>query len=279
MGTASGLLGRSAGVRVGRVTTAPEARPPSMVERMTTIVGAFATRATRLSLEEVQDATGLPRSTAHRILNQLIALDWVRHTPAGYALGGRALGLGRAHEPDMDLRAAAAETLHSLHLETGLVVHLGVLEGGDVHILDKIGGAEAVRVPSRVGGRFPASWTSLGKAQLALLPPEEVDVLVGGNLLRAPGRARPDLASLHRELARARTRSGVVFERGDNDPRLGCVAAPVVGREGVCGAVSLVGGPGIDFEKLAPLLLRATRGIAARLEARLDAVPGRTLVG
>lgn len=240
-------------------------RPMSMVERMTTIMVAFATPASRLSLEDVQGATGLPRSTAHRILNQLIELDWVRHTPAGYALGSRALGLGRGHAPEMDLRAAAAETLHGLHLETGLVVHLGVLDGSDVHILDKVGGAFAARVPSRVGGRLPASWTSIGKAQLAFLPPEEVDALVDVHPTPPPERARVDLASLHRELVRVRARAGVVFERGRNGAGFGCVAAPIIGGDGLCGAVSLVGGPRIDFEKLAPVLVRATRVIAGRL--------------
>ncbi|GAA4103150.1 IclR family transcriptional regulator [Nocardioides kongjuensis] len=242
-----------------------EERPLSMVERMTTIMVAFGGPSARLSLEDVQDATGLPRSTAHRILNQLIALDWVRHTATGYALGSRALGLGGGDAPEMDLRAAAAETLRSLHLETGLVVHLGVLDGSDVRILDKVGGALAARVPSRVGGRLPAVSSLSGKAQLAFLPPEEVDAIVAVQQADPPGRARVDLASLHRELVRARARAGVVLDRGRNHLRLGCVAAPIIGRDGPCGAVALVGGAQIDFEKLAPVVVRATRVVADRL--------------
>ncbi|GAA3679416.1 IclR family transcriptional regulator [Nocardioides ginsengisoli] len=241
-----------------------EERPPSMVERMTTIMVAFRSSSSRLSLEDVQDATGLPRSTAHRILNQLIALDWVRHTPAGYALGSRALGLGGGDVPEMDLRASAAEILRSLHLETGLVVHLGVLEGADVRILDKVGGAFAARVPTRVGIRLPAARALVGKAQLAFLPPEDVDALVA---LQPPDPERPriDLAALHLELVRVRARSGVVLERGRNHLRLGCVAAPIIGRDGPCGGISVVGGPQIDVETLAPKVVRATRVVANRL--------------
>jgi DNA-binding IclR family transcriptional regulator len=258
MSTSGGVLERADRDRA-------EERPPSMVERMTTIMVAFGSPSSRLSLEDVQDATGLPRSTAHRILNQLIALDWVRHTPAGYALGSRALGLGGGDAPEMDLRAAAAETLRSLHLETGLVVHLGVLEGADVRILDKVGGALAARVPSRVGGRLPASWALIGKAQLAFLPPEEVDALVAVQLAQASDKRRVDLVALHRELVRVRARAGVVLDRGRNHLRLGCVAAPIIGRDGPCGGISLVGGPQIDFEQLAPMVVRATRAVAHRL--------------
>ncbi|WGY03823.1 IclR family transcriptional regulator [Nocardioides sp. QY071] len=258
MSTSGGVLERADRDRA-------EERPPSMVERMTTIMVAFGSPSSRLSLEDVQDATGLPRSTAHRILNQLIALDWVRHTPAGYALGSRALGLGGGDAPEMDLRAAAAETLRSLHLETGLVVHLGVLEGADVRILDKVGGALAARVPSRVGGRLPASWALIGKAQLAFLPPEEVDALVAVQLAQTSDKRRVDLVALHRELVRVRARAGVVLDRGRNHLRLGCVAAPIIGRDGPCGGISLVGGPQIDFEQLAPMVVRATRAVAHRL--------------
>lgn len=242
-----------------------EERPLSMVERMTTIMVAFGGPSSRLSLEDVQDATGLPRSTAHRILNQLIALDWVRHTPAGYALGSRALGLAGGDAPEMDLRAAAAETLRSLHLETGLVVHLGVLEGADVRILDKVGGAFAARVPTRVGVLLPAARALVGKAQLAFLPPEDVDALIALQLAHAPDRPRVDLPALHRELVRVRARAGVVLDRGRNHLRLGCVAAPIIGRDGPCGGISLVGGAQIDVEKLAPVVVRATRVIAHRL--------------
>ena len=258
MSTSGGVLERADGERA-------EERPLSMVERMTTIMVAFGGQSARLSLEEVQDATGLPRSTAHRILNQLIALDWVRHTPAGYALGSRALGLGGGDAPEMDLRAAAAETLRSLHLETGLVVHLGVLEGADVRILDKVGGAFAARVPTRVGVRLPAARALVGKAQLAFLPPEDVDALVSLQLAQTPDRPRIDLAALHRELVRVRARAGVVLDRGRNHLRLGCVAAPIIGRDGPCGGISIVGGAPIDVDKLAPVVVRATRVVAHRL--------------
>lgn len=263
MGTSSGILERAGGEASER---AEAERPRSMVERMTVIMETFSAPMSRLTLEEMQDATGLPRSTAHRILNQLIALDWVRHTSAGYALGGRALGLGRDHAPEMDLRSAAAESLHALHLDTGLVVHLGMLDGPDVHILDKVGGAFAARVPSRVGGRVPAYWTALGTAQLAILPPAAVDSIVDRYLLHAPGGAALDLVTLHQELAQVRACSGLVYERGRNDRGLGCVAAPILGREGVRGAVSVVGGPQIDFKKLGPQVLRAARAIAGRLD-------------
>src|SRR3546814_16751343 len=83
--------------------------PPSMVERMTLILDAFRGPTTRLTLEQVARATHLPRSTAHRILDQLVKLSWLEHTSFGYALGSRSLKLGDAGaRGSNDMRAAAA---------------------------------------------------------------------------------------------------------------------------------------------------------------------------
>ena len=73
--------------------TARRETPPSMVERMTLILDAFPGRTSTLSLEDVARRTRLPRSTAHRILDQLVRARWLEHTEFGYRLGPRALGL------------------------------------------------------------------------------------------------------------------------------------------------------------------------------------------
>lgn len=114
--------------------------PPSMVERMTLILDAFDGRAARLTLEEVACRTQLPRSTVHRILDQLVKLDWVDHASFGYCLGRRALGLGGGDGGHSQIREAAAPLLHELHLQTGMVVHLSVLDGRESVYLDKVGG-------------------------------------------------------------------------------------------------------------------------------------------
>lgn len=239
--------------------------PPSMVERMTLILDAFPSRTTRLTLEDVSRATHLPRSTAHRILDQLLRLSWLEHSAAGYSLGPRALGLGGAVDDTSELRAASAAHLHSLMIRTGLTVHLAVLDGGQVHYLDKIGPRFASSVPSRVGGYAPAYCTALGRAMLAYLAPEEVDERVGEDLRTMTGRTVPGLDALHAELHRVRGRHGIAFERGEYAAEVACVAAPVRGPDGPIGAISLVGQPSTPLERVAPLVLDAARRVGAEL--------------
>ncbi|MFD0537221.1 IclR family transcriptional regulator [Actinomadura luteofluorescens] len=200
--------GSGAGVMARRevMSTARRESPPSMIERMTLILDAFNGPTARLTLEDVARRTRLPRSTAHRILDQLVRQRWLAHHSFGYGLGQRALGLGGQDGGHGKIREAAAPLLHELQVTTGLVAHLAVLDGADIFYLDKLGGRLATSVPSRVGGRAPAHCTALGKAMLAWLEPEQVDALLGSGISRFTSRTIGELGTLHQELHRIRQR-------------------------------------------------------------------------
>lgn len=245
--------------------------PPSMVERMTLILDAFPQRTSRLTLEDVARATHLPRSTAHRILDQLVKLQWVQHTSFGYSLGRRSLQLGGASDDASDLRSAASPHLHTLMLRTGMTVHLAILDEGQVHYLDKIGGRFATTVPSRVGGYAPAHSTALGKSMLAWLSPESVEERIGATMSQMTTSTIVDLNGLHQELNRVRSRRGLAFERGECFENIACVAAAIQAPEGPIGAISLVGEAGTQLERVAPLVLDAARKVSLALYPDLEA--------
>ncbi|MFD8352271.1 IclR family transcriptional regulator [Streptomyces coelicoflavus] len=253
--------------------------PPSMVERVTLIMDLFEGRTARLSLEEVARCTRLPRSTAHRILDQLVRLRWLEHTGLGYGLGRRALGFGGGDGAHSRIREAAAARLHQLQLRTGLVVHLAVLDGAEVYYLDKVGGRFAATVPSRVGGRAPAHSTALGKAMLAWLEPEAVEARAGESIGRLTQRTICDMGTLHQELDRIRRRHGLAFERGECFPDIACAATAVRGPDGPVAAISLVGDAWSPLEKVAPLVVDAARQVSRELFPRRQApvrAPRRT---
>lgn len=245
--------------------------PPSMVERMTLIMDAFTGRSTRLTLEDVARCTHLPRSTAHRILDQLVRLRWLEHTSFGYSLGPRALGFGGRDGSHGEIREAAAPLLHDLQIRTGLVVHLAVLDGAKVFYLDKVGGRFAASIPSRVGGRAPAHSTALGKAMLAWLEPEQVDARIGNAISRLTNRTIGEMSTLHQELNRIRQRHGLAFERGECFPDVACVAAAIRGHEGPAASISLVGDARTPLEKVAPLVIDAARQASLVLCPELEA--------
>lgn len=241
-----------------------ELAPPSMVERVTLILDAFEQRPTsRLSLDQIAARTGLPRSTTHRILGQLVGLEWLEYAGTQYSLGRRALGLGGQDGLHGEIRKAAAEQLHQLHLRTGLVVHLAALEGTDEVYLDKIGGHFAATLPSKVGTRHRAYLTTGGRAMLAWLPPEEVDALFGQQLPRSSGGAGWDLSGLHLELTRIRRAHGISIDRGAQTRRfvgveLPSVAAAIRSADGPVAAICVCGAANsVPIERLVPLVADA----------------------
>ncbi|WP_235735592.1 IclR family transcriptional regulator [Nocardioides alcanivorans] len=240
---------------------------------MTAVLDAFETPTAHRSLEDVMRHTGLARSTAHRILTTLTQLSWVRRTSDGYALGPRSLAFADWEHTSMDLRHTAGPVLHELQIATGMVVHLGVLKGAHVHVLDKLGGRFAASVPTRVGGRVPAHGTALGKAILAWLPPEDVEVSLRHQMGRMTARTISDLNVLHQDLRRVRERRGLAFEQGECFTGVGCVSSAVIGADGPIGSISVAMPPQTPLEKVAPLVADASRRVSAELDPRRTTVP------
>ncbi|ORV11278.1 IclR family transcriptional regulator [Mycobacterium celatum] len=209
--------------------------PSAVIDRVSLVLNAFDGPG-RLNLAQIVRRTGLPRSSAHRMLERLVQLRWLRRDGRDYELGMRPVELGSLAVHQDRLHRAAVSLLHDLHRVTGLVVHLAVLDGADVVYLEKIGDRMAAAIPSRVGGRQPAHCTAVGKAILAYNDGAHAADL--GN--RKTRYSISSSAQLTAELAKVRAR-GVAFDREESLPGFGCVAAPIGDPGEAIAAVSICG--------------------------------------
>ncbi len=233
-----------------------------MVARVALILNLFDEPGKRLRLDQVVARTGLPRSSVHRILTQLDSAGLVQHRPDGYGMAASPLPVAQLVD-HAELRGVASPTLAGLHSDTRLVVHLGVLLGGDVVYLDKVAGDGGALVPTRVAGRTPAYASALGKALLAQLPAEEVDAIVGDTLPKRTRATIGDRATLHRELARIRTRHGLAYDAEELAVGLSSVAAPIRAGDGPIAGLSLTGAvPMHRLQRTAPFVIRAAGRIS-----------------
>ncbi|MEV4235640.1 MULTISPECIES: IclR family transcriptional regulator [unclassified Nocardia] len=257
----------------GRPTARPAQPPVSMIERMTLILDAFDGSTPTLTLLGLAERTGLPRSTVHRILDQMIRLRWLAHAPGGYRLGLRPLELGGLAADHHEIRDAVSPLLHELCQRTGMVGHLGVLDGREVLYLDKAGGRYTASIPTRLGGRMPAHSTALGKALLASLEPSIIETSYRDRLPQLTPRTICDRAELHRELTRIRHRQGIAVDNEESVTGICCVAVPIRGRGAAVGALSLSGQIGgdrtaLDTARLARVLVEAAHEAARALFPR-----------
>src|ERR1700722_6690492 len=151
---------------VRSVATVEPTTPTAVIDRISLVLDAFDGPG-RLTLAQIVRRTGLPRSSAHRMLERLVQLRWLRRSGRDYELGMRLVELGSLAVHQDRLVRAARPLLDELHRATGLVVPLAVFDGPDVLYLEKVGDRFVSAIPTRVGGRQPAHCTAVGKAMLA----------------------------------------------------------------------------------------------------------------
>ena len=213
----------------------------SSLRRSFELLDAFRPTRPEFSIRELARVTGIPRSTTHRLVNELLVLGVLEHGASGVRLGVKLFELGAAAPSFSSLREAAIPYAHKLHQLTQLTVNIGVREKNDVVYVEKIS-TEALTVPhSRLGGRQPLHATALGKAMLAFDDSASLDGLSRMNLRALTPRTISDPSELRKELDSIRQKR-VAYDVEESRMGLFCVAAPVLIRHNrVIGAISVTG--------------------------------------
>jgi DNA-binding IclR family transcriptional regulator len=208
----------------------------SLLGRVALILDAFDWQHPVLSLGDLTHITGLPKSTVHRLCDQLVQVGWLERSYSGYRIGMRMFEVGGLVERRNRVRDCAAIHLHQLAVQTMSVVHLGVLDRGEVLCLSKVV-ADEFEIPTHEGGRLPAHCTGLGKALLAFAEDEEVEHAVARGLERLTENTIVDEERLYAELEAVRRR-GFALDREEAGLGHACVAAPIRGSGRAIAAVS-----------------------------------------
>lgn len=200
-----------------------------VIERMVTLLDALANYPDPVSLKELAKVTGLHPSTAHRILNDLVAKRFVdRSEPGSYRLGMRLLELGNIVKSRLDVREASLEFMRTLHRKTQQTVNLSVRQGDEIVYIDRaFSERSGMQVVRAIGGRAPLHLTSTGKLFLSVDDAKLVRAYATRTGLAGHNRnSITDLAKLERDLSLVRARG---YARDNEELELGvrCMAAGI----------------------------------------------------
>ncbi|MFN8060439.1 MAG: IclR family transcriptional regulator [Vicinamibacterales bacterium] len=246
------------------------------LDRAAAILDCFVTKGPELTVREVSDATGLHKSTAHRILMALQGNGFIEQDEAAgrYHLGLQLVKLGEHAVGRLDVRVIARPHVADLAAELGETVLLAVLDGEQVVILDRVDGVHSATTPSRPGRLFPAYCTALGKAMLAGAPDQYVGQLFGKRQLRRlTPRTTGTTEALLADLRDVRARGYSVAD-GEIAEDLSSVGAAIRNHLGeVVAAVSVTGLASRMRERGLDALGERVRDVAARISARLGHAP------
>jgi IclR family transcriptional regulator, acetate operon repressor len=229
----------------------------SLLSRAAAIVGAFDDRDPVLSLVELSRRTGLPKSTVHRIVAELVTLRVLERHDDGYRLGMWLFERGELVPGHRSLSEAALPVMEDLREATRQRIHLAVLDGVDV-VYVEILGTGGLEVVSRTGGRLPAHATGVGKAMLAYSPAATVQARIEAGLPRLTPRTISTSGGLVRELRKIRS-VGMALDLEEAQLGVSCVAAPVFGADRkVAAGLSVTGVTGsVDPGTLGPAVRTA----------------------
>lgn len=156
-----------------------------------------------LSIAQITRASGLPRTTVHRLVAALQGQLMVSAVEGKIYIGPAITRLaGATHINVIEVARPHIETLGRATRET---VNLSVLRGNYAVLVDQVSSDHELRVVTPVGTALPLYCTAHGKALLAAMDDAELARRLEGNWESRTPKTLSSLTELHRQLDIIRT--------------------------------------------------------------------------
>lgn len=240
-----------------------------ILKKAVAVLRAIPTAGDDTTTKALAQTLDLPHSTTYRILQTLIAEDWVRPAPGGrHELSFGLLPLLQPLVKHESLIETARPLLTRLAADTGLAAKLSVRQDTQAVTVLRAESPRETSVSVKVGAAFPLALGSSGAVLISELPAADRQAVLD----QAPKacwahQSRTDVEARIRDLRR----TGVCADFGGYQPSVHALSAAVRDRSGaVVGAFTLVGfSQDFDGKKnktLARELLAAAAACTRRLQ-------------
>jgi IclR family acetate operon transcriptional repressor len=254
-------------------STAPEREGGSVqaLERALALLTTLA-RTDKATLSDLAMRTGMPPSSAHRLLMTLQAGRFVDfdERSAEWAVGIEAFRTGSSFLRRTRVTDAAREAMRLLVDQTGESANIAVPDGGEVVFVGQVESAQPIRAFFAPGVRTPMHASGIGKALMATMPRDAVErVLQRSGLPRFTPNTLVAPADLFEDLARIRAR-GWSLDDEERYTGMRCVASAIFNAHGEAVAGISISGPAVRLDadrvgEVGPLVRRAAASVTERI--------------
>lgn len=254
-----------------RTPKAQAASPSIAVHRALAMLEEISKSAAGLTNSELSRKLRLPKSSASYVLRALETGGYVRRERDGrYRLGLELLSLSHRALAGLDVREVALPILKHLVDKSGLTAHLAIVDQAQAVYIAKVDAPGFIKMNTWAGRRMNLHSTSVGKALLAHLPPEEVDAMVERKGLK---KWTPHTITTQTRLAaelEAVRKRGYAVDEQESTLGVRCVAAPVFGPAGMVEAsvglsATVTQFPAAQVSRMGELVKEAARRISAQM--------------
>ena len=207
-------------------------------ERVLRIIEKTLASEKGVRLSEYSKELEIPKGTLFPILSELCERGYLKKNNDVFFVGTELYALSSMLYGSFSPRSFIREELRSLSVKFKETCYFGVLDGGNVHYLDKADSPNPLRMLTSVGQRLPAYATGVGKALLLNLSESEIRNLYSEGLKPLTPNTITDIDRLTEELKCARD-VGYVTEIEESTEYIRCVGVPVMKDKKCIGALSV----------------------------------------
>jgi DNA-binding IclR family transcriptional regulator len=238
------------------------------LDRGLSILELLAKSRAGLTLPELVEQSGLPRSSVHYLLVTLERRGYVQRNErtSRYLFGVNLVSLANSAWNGLSLRQQAAPFLSSLARRTQMTAHMAILKDGEAVIVAKHSPIDGIRMATWVGKRMEVHCTGLGKALIAYLSGSQLECILrehglprhNENTISSPKKLREELVRV--------VQHGFSLDDEEDELGLRCIGAPLFDPGGgTVAAVSLSGTSSQFNEANYAFLIRETQNTGAEI--------------
>lgn len=243
----------------------------SVLTKARDLIDCLSQAGDPVTLGYVRSTLELPKSSTHRLLNDLVGIGVVRRTSEGlYSLGPRLIYWGEAAAASYDLGSQAKRPMEELRDNVGESVHLYIREFDKRICIAAAEGQHILRPFVEIGRPLPLHVGAAGKLLLAFADPQIRETMVAAlSNEEAPTASSSDVP-LRLQLEEIR-RTNWSSSIGEREEGVSSVASSVFDGAGAVTAALCVSAPStrLDFARLEEL--RAPlEGCAAAIHSHMS---------
>lgn len=241
--------------QLATLTSPDAASGRTVLDGAFSVLDALARADEGLGLTALARSSGLAKSSAHRLAEQLLTLGAVERFDQRYFVGPRMLRIGQRWQPDPVLRRCAQRPIHALAVRSRAMASLRILHENRLRYICAAVPHGHAYMPDHIDPDSIAR-TATGRVLYAAQPSGEVAL--------PDCWTRREWRDLRDSLADPRA---TVIDHQDAVPGICCISAPVWWPSGACAGAVTVSVHGNELPVGLPILLSRT---ASRIRTALQ---------